>query len=593
MNLIDEKYEVLHRIKEGGMGTIYKVRHRLLDEIRVVKVMRPQASASEDLRRRFVREARMAIRVRHTNIGQLYDFSIDSEGSAIIVMEFIDGATVQEILACGPPPSTPFTVDIAVQVLEALSCLHSNGIVHRDIASDNVMIARGFDGRPVAKVIDLGIAKDPTGDAATATVTGIFLGKARYAAPEQFQGGSQGPSPATDLYSFGVFLYEMLTGRLPYDGAMFAELAAGHLFNKPLPFSDTDPDGRVPEGLREAVLHALEKDPGDRIASAGEFAARIRPFASPAGPDARELEEHLQRVRSAGAGAPQAAPVASSHAAAPSESREAPVWDAGVETMVDMLLAHGLARPELQILDALHDYRRQSGGDTAVAAMQPVRQDTAPSPPPMPAPATDRQETERWEPRVHPRQRPRDRPRALPRRERREDRRLPSIVLWLMLAVPLLLAGAWLVWMNVRDAPPPRPLYAEQIAMALALPTDSTAAIEMKLKRLSSLIDLLPGAEVREAHLEREKGRLINLQELHRQLDRLLDLETKASSGGGLETQDLEGVSLVWSYIREARERLTGDDPDGRRIEDAARAALRRIAATTGAESLRDLAETR
>ena len=595
MNLIDDKYEVLQQINEGGMAKIYKVRHRLLDEIRVVKVMRPQASASEDLRRRFVSEARMAIRVRHTNIGHLYDFSIDPEGTAVIVMEFIDGVTVQEILASGPPPSTSFAVDIAVQVLEALTCLHSHGIVHRDIASDNVMIARGFDGRPIAKVIDLGIAKDPAADAATATMSGVFLGKARYAAPEQLRADGQGPSPATDIYSFGVFLYEMLTGRLPIGGSSFAELAAGHLMQDPLPFAKTDPEGRVPEGLREAILTALRKDPRDRIASAEDFATRIRPFGRTGGTHARELDELLGRVRGSAPASPRA--LAQS-------SRSASM----MEMAVEVLHAPSLTKSEVEILHALHEYSRRPGQSTSHTPTLPARpvaaQIRAPSsgsrspredftrePPPRDRPRSP-EARERSEERQESPHRSREKHRTAPRREPQEDMPRRSILPWLLVGIPLLAAGALVVWFGSREAPPPAPLpYTEQIVEVLALPMDSTAAIERKVKRLSSLIDFLPDNDLRKEELKLEKERLMNLQELHRQLDRLVALEQKASTTPGLEPQELKGVSQLWTYIREARGSLTGDDPDGKRIEDAARATILRIAKTPGAESLWALAD--
>lgn len=276
---IEGKYEILHKIKEGGMGAIYKVRHRLLEEVRVIKTIRPQFAEDADLRERFLREAKTAIRLRHPNIAQLYDFTVDADGTAYIVMEYIDGVTLQEMLAKSGPPPVPLTLEISRQGLQALAYLHHKGFVHRDVAPDNLMLTRTFDGLPQVKLIDVGIAKRLEGwGAQNLTGTGTFLGKVRYAAPEQFSEGGGGVDARSDVYSFGVMLYELLTGRLPFRGENIHELMAGHLFRPPLGFEETDAEGRVPEPLREAVMGALAKEPGERIGSAEELAARLAPL---------------------------------------------------------------------------------------------------------------------------------------------------------------------------------------------------------------------------------------------------------------------------------------------------------------------------
>ena len=271
MALLDEqiegKYEILEKLREGGMGAIYKVRHRLLDELRVVKVIRANLE-SPDAGDRFLREARVAIRLRHPNIAQLHDFAIASDGNAYIVMELIDGSTLQEILKLHGPPPIPLSLEIARQAVKALGYLHRQRIVHRDVSPDNLMLTRDADGHPLVKLIDLGIAKAFEG-AGGLTTTGIFLGKPRYASPEQF--GGTGLDARSDLYSFGVVLYELLTGYCPISGNDPASFMAGHLLRPPLAFSESDPDGKLPQALRELLLKALAKEPAQRVGSAEEL----------------------------------------------------------------------------------------------------------------------------------------------------------------------------------------------------------------------------------------------------------------------------------------------------------------------------------
>lgn len=294
--IIEGKYEILQKIREGGMGSIYKVRHRLLDEVRVIKVLQPDMAVDTEVQQRFHREAKTAIRLRHPNIAQIYDFSVDSKGTAYIVMEYIDGVTFQELLRRNGLPTVAMAVELASQGLKALEYLHSQEFVHRDIAPDNLMLTRNYDDTPLVKLIDLGIAKALKADAQL-TATGAFLGKVHYSAPEQFssQGGAANVTRRSDLYSFGVLFYELLTGKSAIGGKNFAEIVACHLFQPPLSFDESDPEGRIPENLRQVVLRALEKKPKDRMASAGEFRQMLSEFRGSA-PSTDELERTLETV---------------------------------------------------------------------------------------------------------------------------------------------------------------------------------------------------------------------------------------------------------------------------------------------------------
>ena len=271
---LEGKYEILTKLGEGGMGAVYKVRHVLLDEIRVVKVMRSALAGDQDLKARFLREARVATHLRHPNIAQLYDFTIDDDGTAYIVLEFIDGLTLEELLERHGPPPIGFALQACRQSLRALDYLHRQQFVHRDVSPDNLMLSRDVDGRPLIKLIDLGIAKTLEADGGGLTATGMFLGKVRYTSPEQL-GTTVELDGRSDVYSFGIVLYELLTGQCPIEGTNPSAIIAGHLFRPPRPFDETDRDGRVPPELREIVMHALAKSREDRIRSARAFSQRL------------------------------------------------------------------------------------------------------------------------------------------------------------------------------------------------------------------------------------------------------------------------------------------------------------------------------
>ncbi len=276
---LEGKYEILDKIREGGMGSVYKVRHRLLDEVRVVKVMRPHLADDEILKARFLREAKIAIKLRHPNLAQIYDFTMDENGYAYLVMEFIDGLNLQEMIKILGRPPLGLVLEVAVQSLDALGYLHRKRIIHRDVSPDNLLVARDDDGALQVKLIDLGIAKVHHEGEESLTSAGTFLGKVRYSSPEHFQTHEgAGISSVSDLYSFGVVLYELLTGAYPIQGSSVAALISGHLMHPPLEFSESDPDGKVPDELRAIVLKALEKNPDDRYPSARAMAETLGPL---------------------------------------------------------------------------------------------------------------------------------------------------------------------------------------------------------------------------------------------------------------------------------------------------------------------------
>jgi serine/threonine-protein kinase len=262
------------------MGEIFLVHHRLLDERRVVKVMRPQLAGRDSQRRRFQREAQTVTKLRHPNIALCHDFVVDSAGTGYMVMEFVDGINLRDLLAARGPLPPPLAVEIAVQTLGALGYLHKRGIIHRDISPENIMLSRDEEGLAQAKIIDLGIAKTQHGDEATAT--DVFIGKLRYSSPEQLK-SSVPIDGRSDLYSLAAVLYELLTGRPAFGGNSLPAIVAAHMETGPEPFESTDPGDRIAAPVRHALRRGLSRAREDRYETAREFADALR-TALPAAP---------------------------------------------------------------------------------------------------------------------------------------------------------------------------------------------------------------------------------------------------------------------------------------------------------------------
>lgn len=268
------RFEVMERLSEGGMGVVYLVRHLLLNEIQIVKTIQPRFASDPEFRERFLREARLATQLRHPNVAQIFDFAFADDGSACLVMEYIQGRTLLNLISEHGRLALSQALLIAQQSLRGLAYLHRNQVVHRDVATDNLMLTLDSEGEAVVKLIDLGLARAVQSESGL-TAEASFLGKVRFASPEQFQGDGRRIGPWSDVYSFAVVLYELLTGRHPIRGDDVVSLMTGHLLLPPLDFEETDPEGRVPVPLRRAVERALSKDPSARFENAAEFSEAL------------------------------------------------------------------------------------------------------------------------------------------------------------------------------------------------------------------------------------------------------------------------------------------------------------------------------
>jgi serine/threonine protein kinase len=287
--LLDGKYQILDRLGIGGMGEIFKVRHIHLNELRVIKIMRPNVAADDQGLQRFLQEARTSTMIKHKNLAMLYDFSTLEDGSYYMVWEFIDGTNIQKWIAQNGPIPSRLAIEISVQALIGLDHLHSMGLIHRDISPENIMLSQDHHGKLLVKVIDFGIAKQlAEGEGGQGlTQTGMFLGKLKYASPEQagFLKEDEHLDPRSDLYSFGIVLYEMLAGRAPFQATNPHGYILKHVTEKPLPIQELNPAVKVPPQLESIIQKSLEKSRDARYATAADFAAALEAIRNTIQPD--------------------------------------------------------------------------------------------------------------------------------------------------------------------------------------------------------------------------------------------------------------------------------------------------------------------
>jgi serine/threonine-protein kinase len=291
----DKRYVIRRKLGSGGMADVYLAEDQELGRRVALKLLNDRHAADDQFVERFRREAQSAAGLSHPNIVSIFDRGL-AEGTYYIAMEFLDGRTLKELLIRNGPTPIPIAIDYARQILGALSFAHRNGIIHRDIKPHNIVV--GSDGR--LKVTDFGIARS---GASQMTEAGSIVGTAQYLSPEQARGARV--DPRSDLYSLGIVLYEMLTGRVPFTGDTAVEIAMKHLSEVPEPPSKLRPE--VPHDLDAVVMRALAKEPERRYGSAEEMDADLARVARGVAVS-RETENAMTQVL-AGAGVATAATV--------------------------------------------------------------------------------------------------------------------------------------------------------------------------------------------------------------------------------------------------------------------------------------------
>ncbi len=280
-DVVAGKYKIERVLAIGGMGAVMAAHDAALDRRIAIKFMLPKALESPEVRERFFREARAAVSIRSEHVVDVFEVGVASPDMPYIVMEYLPGRDLHQLLENRSPLPVAEAVDFVLQACEALAEAHSLGIIHRDVKPSNLFVTHRPDGSAFVKVLDFGISKTIAKmeeQAKSLTQSSVSLGSPLYMSPEQVR-NSKIVDSRTDIWSLGIVLYELLTKQLPFDGETIPSLAAAIASDPPRRLRETRPD--VPVKLEAVIMKCLEKDPAKRYQKIGGFARDIVEFAEP------------------------------------------------------------------------------------------------------------------------------------------------------------------------------------------------------------------------------------------------------------------------------------------------------------------------
>jgi len=273
--VVDGRYRIEQQIGEGGMGVVYLSTHTVLQKKLALKVLRGDGSKDGEVVQRFMQEAQAATSIGHQNIIDISDFGRLPDGSVYFVMEYLDGTSLNDMIEKGGSVPMQTAVHLIRQIASALEAAHARGIVHRDLKPDNIFVIRQGGDPSFVKVLDFGVAK-VGGAASKLTKTGMVFGTPHYMSPEQAAGHSV--DQRTDVYALGVIMYEMFTGKVPFDADTFMGILSKHMFEPPP--RPTDVEGASLGAVETVILKAMEKNADQRYQSMTELIADLDTLAS-------------------------------------------------------------------------------------------------------------------------------------------------------------------------------------------------------------------------------------------------------------------------------------------------------------------------
>jgi len=277
-SIIADRYHVLGKLGEGGMGQVYLAEHVRLKRKSAVKVMRSSLASDADALSRFNREAANACQIQHANVAAIYDFGESADGVVYLAMEYVDGESLARLLVQRGALPPRRAADIVHQIADGLEVAHRLGIVHRDLKPDNVLIGTTHDGRDGVKIVDFGISKAPRVEGQTVTRTGQVVGTPDYMSPEQLTG--EAVDHRSDIYSLGIVAFHVLTGALPFPSDRTQTSMLRRLTDRPRRLADVRPGVPWPAKMQRVVDSALELEVGRRYASASAFSAAFSEAAA-------------------------------------------------------------------------------------------------------------------------------------------------------------------------------------------------------------------------------------------------------------------------------------------------------------------------
>jgi serine/threonine-protein kinase len=259
-SVIDGRYEVLGVIGEGGMGTVYQVRHKALGKRFALKALRKDLAADGEIAARFIQEARTAAAVSHPGLVEITDFGRLESGQVYFVMELLEGQSLASLLRSGGPLPAARGLDIVRQLVHALKAAHDAAIVHRDLKPDNIHISKGDGERDLVKIVDFGLAK--VIGSSKLTRSGMVFGTPHYMSPEQASG--ELVDHRADIYALGIVMYEMFTGKVPFEADSYMGVLTKHMYMTPAPPSELRTELKEMGALEDVILRCLQKRPSAR-----------------------------------------------------------------------------------------------------------------------------------------------------------------------------------------------------------------------------------------------------------------------------------------------------------------------------------------